>query len=229
MNSHRELYDLKDDFNNTYQYAIKDLCNKCKEIKNNLNNSYNININSISYFYNINDCQTFLNKLKEKKNEISNYKRNNENIYSNIKNNHEEKMHKLKLEHEQKITRLKEEFLEERKKYSNDNLIAENKIKNKKEAKKKLEDSISKINENKETIINNYEKEERLKADLNFNNNLNEINQKYKFKKEKLEYTKDEIKLKQQYIDEIQKIKSYLNNPLCNNLINSTGLNQYLN
>jgi DNA repair exonuclease SbcCD ATPase subunit len=229
MNSHRELYDLKDDFNNTYQYAIKDLCNKCNEIKNNLNNSYNIYISSNSYFYNINDCQTFLNKLKDKKNEINNYKRNNENIYSNIKNNHKENMNKLELEHKQRVEKLKEEFLEAGKKYSNDNLISENEIKNKKDTKKKLEDSINKINEDKETIINKYEEEERLKADLSFNNNLNEIDQKYTFKKEKLEYTKDELQLKQQYIDEIQKIKTYLKNPFCNNLIISTGLNQYLN
>ena len=84
------------------------------------------------------------------------------------------------------------------------------------------------INTNKESILNNYEKEELLKADLEYNKDINEIDKNYKFIEEKLDYTDNEIKLKKQYLDEIQKIKIYSKNPFYNNLITSFGLNTYL-
>ena len=97
------------------------------------------------------------------------------------------------------------------------------------EEKKNLEYCKEKIDKDKEKIINDYNEEERLKADLEFNNKINEINKNYVYKEEELEYTTKEIELKQQYLNEIQKIKSYLINPLCNNIIISAGLNKYIN
>ena len=125
--------------------------------------------------------------------------------------------------------KLKNDFQENENIYKNINLEEENKIQLKKEEKKNLEYCKEKIDKDKEKIINDYNEEERLKADLEFNNKINEINKNYVYKEEELEYTTKEIELKQQYLNEIQKIKSYLINPLCNNIIISAGLNKYIN
>lgn len=85
------------------------------------------------------------------------------------------------------------------------------------------------LDKDKEKIINDYNEEERLKTNLEFNNKIDEINKNYVYKEEELEYTTKEIELKQQYLNEIQKIKFYLINPLCNNIIISAGLNKYIN
>ena len=138
MSSHREIFDLNDDFNYKIQYAINDLCSKCSEIKNNLN-SYNININTGSYFYDLSDCQNFVARLKEKKNEISKSNNSNENILSNLSKTNEKSLCLLKLEHEEKMGKLKDKFLEKEKYYTKENKIQENKLNEKEEEKKKLE------------------------------------------------------------------------------------------
>ena len=64
---------------------------------------------------------------------------------------------------------------------------------------------------------------------MEFNNLKNDINEKYVYYEEKLEYTEDELQLKKQYYDEIKKIKLYSNIPIYNNLIESFKLNKYIN
>lgn len=228
MSSHREIFDLNDDFNYKIQYAINDLCSKCSEIKNNLN-SYNININTGSYFYDLSDCQNFVARLKEKKNEINKSNNSNENNLSNLSKTNEKSLCLLKLEHEEKMGKIKDKFLEKEKYYTKENKIQENKLNEKEEEKKKLESDIVQIDKDRDLILDNFDKEQRKIAEKEFKNNKNDIEKKYIFIKEKLEYTEDELKIMKQYKDEIEKIKKYSNNPFYSNFIFSFGLNKYIN
>ena len=136
---------------------------------------------------------------------------------------------KLKNENKKKMDVLNQKFTEQKNNLENNDLKEDNKIKNKLKQKDLLIKSKNDINSNKESILNKYEEEELTKADLQYNKDIQELNGKYNFKEEKLEYTDDEIKLKQQYLDEIQKIKIYSKNPFYTNLITSFGLSTYIN
>ena len=224
MSNHRDLFNLNDDFSSKIDYAIKDLCKSCDEIKSNLNYSYDIYIYCCySSFDSIYQCNEFLNEMKEKKNDFENRLNNSE--IPTIKRNFENTLNNLRSEHETKLNRMRNEFLEKKEKCS---FTKDRNLEIKTEEKNKLENEKYKINENQEKIIQIYENQERSKAETEFNKNKNEINQKYPNIEEKLEYTEDELKLKQQYIEEIQKIKPYTNNPLFNNFIYSAGLYQYI-
>lgn len=224
MSNHRDLFNLNDDFSSKIDYAIKDLCKSCDEIKSNLNYSYDIYIYCCySSFDSIYQCNEFLNEMKEKKNDFENRLNNSE--IPTIKRNFENTLNNLRSEHETKLNRMRNEFLVKKEKCS---FTKDNNLEIKSKEKNKLEKEKYKINENQEKIIQIYENQERSKAETEFNKNKNEINQKYPNIEEKLEYTEDELKLKQQYIEEIQKIKPYTNNPLFNNFIYSAGLYQYI-
>lgn len=229
MGSHKELFNLNDDFNELSEKAMEDLCYTCIKIKNNLRNKYDINIICESNFYNIDECLNFLKLLKEKRDEINKDKEINENNISDIKNMHEEKLNKLKISHQEILTKLKNEYNEIEKKYTNDNLLEENKIKEKEKEKENLTKNLKLFDREKQEIINNYCEKEKIKAELEFNNLKNDINEKYVYYEEKLEYTEDELQLKKQYYDEIKKIKLYSNIPIYNNLIESFKLNKYIN
>jgi hypothetical protein len=224
MSNHRDLFNLNDDFNKKIDYAIKDVCQRCDEIKSNLYNSYDIYIYySYSSFDSIYQCNEFLNKMKEKKNDFENRLNNSE--IPTIKRNFENTLNILRREHEAKLNRMRNEFLEKKEKCS---FTKDRNLEIKTEEKNKLENEKYKINENQDKIIQKYENQERSKAETEFNKNKNEINQKYPNIEEKLEYTEDELRLKQQYIEEIQKIKPYTSNPLFNNFICSAGLYKYI-
>jgi len=228
MNSHRELYRLNDDFSLYLQNALNDLCRKCDEIRNSLINSYGININYNSSFYSIYDCENFLNILREKRTELNNLKYNEENQIVDLIKKCEENMKQLKLEKEKKLIQIMEQF-DKKTKTSEDLFLNEKKnLKIKMEKKEKLIQNLKDIGANKELILKNYEAKEILKADAEYNKNINELDEQYKFQEEKLEYTDNEKKLKEKYSDEIQKIKSYSDNPYFKNIINSFGINKYL-
>ena len=67
------------------------------------------------------------------------------------------------------------------------------------------------IDRDKELILNNYDKEERKKAEFEFKNNINDIEKKYIYTEEKLVYTENELESIKQYKNEIEKIKKYSN------------------
>ena len=227
MSSHREIFDLNDNLKNTIQYAIKDVCNKCNEIKYNLN-KYNI-MNIYSNCYNINDCQNFLNKMREKNNTIKESILINENLLSNLSKTNKKCLDLLRKEHEEKLEQLKNKFIENTKDYKKNNTAQEKKLNEKKKEKKQLENIKDGIDIDKELILNNYDKEERKKAEFEFKNNINDIEKKYMYTEEKLVYTENELESIKQYKNDIQKIKKYSNNPLYNNFIISFGLNKYIN
>lgn len=224
MSSHRDLFNLNDDFNDKLQYAIKDLCEECKDIKRSLSNSYDIYIyyySELEYLY---QCKDFLNSMKKKKTEFEN-KLNNSEI-STIKINFTNSLNDLRRQHENNLNRLRNDFNEKKQKCS---FTKDNSLERKTEEKNNLEKDKAKIDEDKEKIIKNYENEEKSKAESEFNKNKNKINEKYVYNEEKLEYTENELKLRQKYIEEIQKIKPYTNDPRFNCIIFSSGLYKYLN
>lgn len=229
MNSDMELSLLNNDFKTYLSYAIDDLCNKSNEILNKLKNFHKINITYNPNFSNLNDCEGFLEKLKEKLKEIRLTKNDIDQKILDILIYDEENKNKLKLEYEKELEKLDKEVIEGTKDSENIIHAEEDKMKIKLEEKENLILNMSEIGQDQESIINNFEKEELLKADLEYNKNIEKLNKKYIIKEQKFEYTNDEIKLKNKYLEEIQKIKSYSNNPFYNNLIVSFGLNQYLN
>ena len=229
MNSDMELSLLNNDFKTYLSYAIDDLCNKSNEILNKLKNFHKINITYNPNFSNLNDCEGFLEKLKEKLKEIRLTKNDIDKKILDILIYDEENKNKLKLAYEKELEKLDKEVIEGTKDSENIIHTEEDKMKIKLEEKENLILNMSEIGQDQESIINNFEKEELLKADLEYNKNIEKLNKKYIIKEQKFEYTNDEIKLKNKYLEEIQKIKSYSNNPFYNNLIVSFGLNQYLN
>ena len=229
MNSDMELSLLNNDFKTYLSYAIDDLCNKSNEILNKLKNFHKINITYNPNFSNLNDCEGFLEKLKEKLKEIRLTKHDIDKKILDILIYDEENKNKLKLAYEKELEKLDKEVIEGTKDSENIIHAEEDKMKIKLEEKENLILNMSEIGQDQESIINNFEKEELLKADLEYNKNIEKLNKKYIIKEQKFEYTNDEIKLKNKYLEEIQKIKSYSNNPFYNNLIVSFGLNQYLN
>lgn len=229
MNSDMELSLLNNDFKTYLSYAIDDLCNKSNEILNKLKNFHKINITYNPNFSNLNDCEGFLEKLKEKLKEIRLTKNDIDQKILDILIYDEENKNKLKLAYEKELEKLDKEVIEGTKDSENIIHAEEDKMKIKLEEKENLILNMSEIGQDQESIINNFEKEELLKEDLEYNKNIEKLNKKYIIKEQKFEYTNDEIKLKNKYLEEIQKIKSYSNNPFYNNLIVSFGLNQYLN
>ena len=229
MISDLELSLLNNNFKKYLVNAIDDLCTKSNEILNNLKNSHGINIKYNHNISNINDCEELLNKLKEKKEELRLTKNDIDKKILDILIYDEENKNKLKLDYEKKLEELEQEVIEGTIDSENMVNIEENKMKIKLEEKENLIINMNDIGKDQESIINNYEKEELSKADLEYNKNIEKLNKKYIIKDEKLEYSNEEIKLKNNYLNEIQKIKSYSNNPFYNNLIFSLGLNQYLN
>ena len=229
MNSDMELSLLNNNFKTYLSYAIDDLCNKSNEILNKLKNFHKINITYNPNFSSLNDCEGFLDKLKEKLKEIRLNKHDIDKKILDILIYDEENKNKLKLEYEKELEKLDKEVIEGTKESENMIHIEEDKTKTKLEEKENLIINMSEIGQDQESIINNFEKEELLKADLEYNKNIEKLNKKYITKEQKLEYTDEEIKLRNKYLEEIQKIKSYSNNPFYNNLIVSFGLNQYLN
>ncbi len=229
MNSDMELSLLNNDFKTYLSYAIDDLCNKSNEILNKLKNFHKINITYNPNFSNLNDCEGFLEKLKEKLKEIRLTKNDIDQKILDILIYDEENKNKLKLAYEKELEKLDKEVIEGTKDSENIIHAEEDKMKIKLEEKENLILNMSEIGQDQESIINNFEKEELLKADLEYNKNIEKLNKKYIIKEQKFEYTNDEIKLKNKHLEEIQKIKSYSNNPFYNNLIVSFGLNQYLN
>ena len=229
MNSDMELSLLNNDFKTYLSYAIDDLCNKSNEILNKLKNFHKINITYNPNFSNLNDCEGFLEKLKEKLKEIRLTKNDIDQKILDILIYDEENKNKLKLAYEKELEKLDKEVIEGTKDSENIIHTEEDKMKIKLEEKENLILNMSEIGQDQESIINNFEKEELLKANLEYNKSIEKLNKKYIIKEQKFEYTNDEIKLKNKYLEEIQKIKSYSNNPFYNNLIVSFGLNQYLN
>ena len=179
MNSDMELSLLNNDFKTYLSYAIDDLCNKSNEILNKLKNFHKINITYNPNFSNLNDCEGFLEKLKEKLKEIRLTKNDIDQKILDILIYDEENKNKLKLAYEKDLEKLDKEVIEGTKDSENIIYAEEDKMKIKLEEKENLILNMSEIGQDQESIINNFEKEELLKADLEYNKNIEKLNKKY--------------------------------------------------
>ena len=223
MNSHYEIYDLSNQFEKKVNSSLNDdISEKANEIRNYLNNNCGF---YISYYYG----EDFLSKLKNKKQELNRNVSDLNNEINVEENNHSSKMKEFSSKHETNIKNMNQKFQEEKNKYiykKDDKLI-----KDKKDTIKNLNDEKNSIDSNKNTIIANYIRDERKKADNNFNNRKTEIERQYIVNKEKdLKYNEEENNLKAEYSKNILKIKNIADKiPYYNNFIIQTGLNKYLN
>ena len=227
MNSHREIFKLSEEFLRELEYAEDDLYTEANNIKNDLSSYYGIYLSNDSYSYY--NWRGILNSLEDEIDRFYDLINDEESRnYSNM-NTMRIKFEQLKQQHQNNIKALKQKFLEQENLIKNSVMDNDNKINQKKSEKEHLTKVMKNIGSKKESILKNYEKEELSKADLEYKNDIKELDKKYIFNEEKLDYTDNEIKIKNQYLDEIQKIKKYSKNPLYNNFITSFGINTYLN
>ena len=232
MESHHEIYRLKDEFNNKVDYAIQNLYDKCCEIKNNLWYNYNINVQISDISDKIMKSYDFLNNLQTKENEIQNFINNINNEIAFIKNQKTNEIDNINKIHEKKMYNMNTKFEKEIKKYEINNLKYDNDFKTKNKIINDLKDEKSKINIDIDSIVKSIVEEERLKAEKGFIINKNEIDNKYNCKKydeNELTFNKNELELKKEYLNEIEKLKAYSDKiPNYNNWISLYGLNKYI-
>ena len=91
MESHKEIYKLTNEFDNKFHQALKNLYDRCIEIRNNLLNNYGINID-ISSIYDTILCEDFLLKIRNKQEESHNYINKLKQEIENIKKEKNEKI-----------------------------------------------------------------------------------------------------------------------------------------
>ena len=88
------------------------------------------------------------------------------------------------------------------------------------------------INIDIDGIVKSFVEDEKLKAEKEFDSNIQQINNNYLIKEEELKqptYNKDELRIKNECLDEIQKLNAYSDKiPNFKNWINLYGLNKYI-
>ena len=179
MISDKELFQTNDNLKIQLDYAINELCNKSCEVFNKLKNFHHIYINYKADFSNLNDCEGFVDQLKEKVKEERNTKNNIEERISKILNDDEEKKNKLKSDYEMKKAELEQEVIEATKESENLVFIEEEKLQKKIEEKENLVESMNDLGQDQDLIIQNYERDELIKADSEYNKSIEELNKKY--------------------------------------------------
>ena len=146
-----------------------------------------------------------------------------------LENNEQSNKKKFLLqEHQNDIALINQIFQTEKNKliYKKDGEL----VKNKKKIICDLKQEKKSINKNKNSILENYIKEERKKADNIYNDRKAEIQQQNTIKEKDLKYSEEENSLKNEYSKKILKIKEIADKiPCYNNFIIQTGLNKYLN
>ena len=88
------------------------------------------------------------------------------------------------------------------------------------------------INIDIDGIVKSFVEDEKLKAEKEFDSNIQQINNNYLIKEEELKkpiYNEDELRIKNECLDEIQKLNAYSDKiPNFKNWINLYGLNKYI-
>ena len=229
MKAHNELFKLSEEFSNEVDVAGLDVFFEQIKIEKDLRDYYGIYLVDDLKSEDFKSWENILYKLREKKNRIRDSMYNEQSNHYYFMDNMKRNYDNLKQEHQNKMRTLKQKLIEEENLLKNSISDNDNRINLKIEEKKNLIKVMNNISSKKESIINNYEKEEISKADLEYKKAIQELDNKYIFKEDNLYYTEDEIKLKNQYLNKIQKIKDYSKNPFFDNFINSFGLSNYLN
>ena len=228
MKNHEELFYIADDFMYKVNLALSDLTSKSYSVKNNLTN-YCV---YLSYYGGgINECENFLHSMKNKYYNLQDYNSRLANDIGNENNEFNRNCDRLSNQHQIDMKRISNDYSYEMAKIDN-SMAAENKNKEQinslKENKQKLEKEKSKIN--MDEIINKFVEEEKKKEESEFILNKNNIDKENEVEDKKLEYTQEEINLKNSYLEDIKKIKNYSGKiPYFENWMNMYQLNKYIN
>lgn len=233
MASHRELFRLKDEFNNKVYNALQNLYEICNIIKYNLFNNYGIYIEISNIYDKIVQGNDFLNKLKIKNEEILNIINNINNEINEVKIKKTEDIANLNKIHEEKMNEENSKFDEDIKQYKIIETKYENEYESKSKKKKELIKIKNEMNIDIDKIIQSFVDEERIKYEKELTINKKEIDNKYKINKineNDFSYNKNELEMKNQCLNEIKKLKDYSDKiPNFDFFINEYGLNNYLN
>lgn len=226
IQNHKEMFRLGDLFQNKVKYAFQNLYDKCISVYNNLNN------HNIYIFYDQNNSiessENYLNSIKNEKNKIEKNRKDLEDNILTEEKEYEIKKQKITYEHDLNLQNIENEYNEKNKKYEK----FEEKIKEinlKQEKKHDLENIRDNIGKDKNIIIDNFTNEQKENFEKQLNEEKNKIEESYVFKEIKFEYSQKDIEQKNEYIEEIKKIKEYSNKiPNYDNWMMIYGLNKII-
>ena len=233
MEKHNEIFKLKDEFSNKIYYAKNNLIDICNEIKNNLYSNFGINVEISNIIDKIKQSKNFLFCMENKKQELQNNLDNLTKERAIIKREKLNKINNLNSFHKQKMNEINKEYQEKMKKYEiNESKYEEEKLK-KKGIIQDLIDEKKVVYIDIDSIIESFVKDEKLKAEKEFDFNKEQIDKKYITKEEILTpqiYNENELQIKNECLNEIKKLNAYSNKiPNFQNWINLYGLNNYIN
>ena len=229
MESHKEIYKLTNEFDNKFHQALKNLYNKCFEIKNNLLNNYGINIDA-SLIYDTILCEDFLLKIRNKRDESHNYINKLKQEIENIKKEKTEKINNLTNLHLQHKNEIDKKFKEEENKYK----IVDSKyneiFNSKKQIINKLINERDSIFIDIDKLVKDFINDERKNLEKEFDVNKGETDKKNMWIEKEFKYSKEEETKREEYLEQIKKIKSYSDKiPNYENWIMAFNLNKYIN
>lgn len=232
MRTHKEIFKLGDQFPNQVYLAEIELLIKTDEIKNNLSSKCNTKIDIPQCC--INHCELFLDEMRNKCEEMTNKTKKLEDERIEIKRKYEKDKINMINDYNEKIKNINETF--EKEKFMINNEIKKedlnkneiNVLEERKENLMKEKENIKDSNIN--DIVESFIDEETPNFENKYKENIKSIDEKYKKVEEKLEYTEEEKKLENNYLNTINNIKKYSDKiPYFDNWIKIYNLNKYIN
>lgn len=229
MKDHRELFYLGDQFFSKTNYAEKELSSKAEQVKNNLSEKYNININQNTRY--LDQCEKFVSMMKYKYNDINDLKYSLNYQIKQERKNFENDLKNLSNKFDDNLKNIRDSFEKEKKTIINEIEKENDRIKPLIKSKNELEEEKEKIEKiNADEIANNYVNGKKNEIENDYQNKKNLIDEENQFKEEILEYTEEEKTLENNYLNIINGIKKYSNKiPYFDNWIEVYKLKKYIN
>jgi len=233
IKNHQEIFYLGDQFETNVNYAENELCTKSNQVRENIDKKCNINVSG--HNYSLNDCENFLNSMKNVYNELEKKKFEFNIKIARNKVNLESIKEYLRNDYRQKLKNISDSFYEEKisiqNEIENDNKNKKEKIKNLDNSKKILEEEkVNILQRNVDKIVVDFITGEKSKIENDYQNEKQLIDEKNQLVKQNLEYTEEEKALESDYLSTINNIKNYSKKiPFFDNWIKVYNLNKYLN
>jgi len=231
MNNHDEIFYLASQFPNKVYSAEGQLQTEANKIKNDLQQEQiylNGNTSCLSF------CEGLLNEIQNKCYEFSNKNKELDFKIEEEKKNFKQEEKNVTDEYNEKINCLKN-FLEKEKSWY-DKEIEKEKLKSKElDTLKESINDLSKereniINTNMNKIVNDFINEEQPKIEIEFENGKKSIDERNKIITQNLEYTEEEKKLENDYLNTINNVKNYSDKiPYFDNWIAMYDLKKFIN
>lgn len=231
MNNHYELFNLASQFQNKVYGAEGQLLTLANDIKNELLKRQ-ISLNG--YTCCLSHCEELLNEIQNKCDDFSS---KNEELSFKIeekKKSFEQEKKNIIETYEQKINCLKIFYEKEKLLYDTEIEKEKFKVKEIDTLKESINDLTKEreniININMNEIANEYINEEQPKIEIEFENGKKSINETNNIITPKLEYTEEEKKLENDYLNIINNVKNYSDKiPYFDNLITMYDLKKFIN